>query len=189
MRHSYRCHFLHFLPFFTFGKSPLILLSFSTMFDLFASVVQEYWPVALLVIVVAFVAIDFFNHGLNRYPGPWLASITNWWRFFDVCGRRPETTHIKLHRQHGDVVRLGPNVLSFANAAAIKQIYGLNKGFVKVGSGENFEVKPTHEPTYSLASTQYRWPCLGANGCHHCSQRQMKHFMPIFVARSIPPFP
>jgi len=40
-------------------------------------------------------------------------------------------THIALHRKHGDVVRLGPNVLSFADPQAIKIIYGLNKGLVK----------------------------------------------------------
>lgn len=79
-----------------------------------------------------YLAANYFNHGLNKYPGPFLAAITNWWRFFDVYGRRPDITHIKLHRQHGDIVRLGPNALSFSNPQAIKQIYGLNKGFIKV---------------------------------------------------------
>ncbi|KAL9943425.1 hypothetical protein ACHAPW_007682 [Verticillium nonalfalfae] len=55
----------------------------------------------------------------------------NWWRFYDVWGQRPENTHIALHKKHGDVVRLGPNTLSFADPAALKTIYGLNKGFVK----------------------------------------------------------
>jgi len=36
-----------------------------------------------------------------------------------------------LHRQYGDIVRVGPNVLSSADPRAIKIIYGLNKGFVK----------------------------------------------------------
>lgn len=88
----------------------------------------------LLILLVGYLASNHFNHGLNRYPGPFLASLTDWWRFFDVYGRRPEVTHIKLHRKHGDVVRLGPNVLSFGNPAAVKQIYGLNRGFVKVSN-------------------------------------------------------
>lgn len=50
----------------------------------------------------------------------------------DVYRRRPEVTHISLHRKHGDIVRLGPNALSFADPKALKAIYGLNKGFVKV---------------------------------------------------------
>jgi hypothetical protein len=103
------------------------------MLDSIASVVLDHWPTTLLIIIFAFLASNYFKHGLNKYPGPFFASVTDWWRFFDVYGRRPELTQIALHRQHGDVVRLGPNVLSFADPAAIKQIYGLNRGFVKVG--------------------------------------------------------
>ena len=90
------------------------------------------WPLALSVLVVGYLLSNYFNHGLNKYPGPFLAKFTNWWRFLDVYGRRPDITHLKLHREHGDVVRLGPNSLSFANPRALKTIYGLNKGFTKV---------------------------------------------------------
>ena len=93
----------------------------------------RHWPIALAFIFVAYLASNYFNHGLNRYPGPTLAALTDWWRFFVVYGRRPDLTHLKLHRELGDVVRLGPNNLSFADPAAIKQIYGLNKGMTKSG--------------------------------------------------------
>lgn len=95
-------------------------------------VLLEHWLGVFLIISIAYLASNRFNHGLQKYPGPILASVTDWWRFMDVLGRRPDITQIKLHRQHGDVVRLGPNALSFANPKALKQIYGLNKGFVKV---------------------------------------------------------
>jgi hypothetical protein len=132
-RHSFKCPFLCHLIFLTPENLSSVLPLFSTMLDSFVSVVQRNWPATLLIIVTLFLASNYFTHGLNRYPGPLLATLTDWWRFFDVYGRRPEITHIKLHRQHGDVVRLGPNVLSFSDPAAIKQIYGLNRGFVKVG--------------------------------------------------------
>lgn len=74
-----------------------------------------------------------YKHGLHRYPGPFLASITDWWRLVDVYGRRSEVTHRALHKKYGDVVRLGPNTLSFSSPKALKTIYGLNKGFNKVG--------------------------------------------------------
>ncbi|KAK1852707.1 cytochrome p450 [Colletotrichum chrysophilum] len=82
-------------------------------------------------LVVAWLVKNHYNNGLNKYPGPFLASLTDWWRFFDVKGQRPEVTHQKLHEKYGNVVRLGPNTLSFADPAALKTIYGLNKGFVK----------------------------------------------------------
>ena len=92
----------------------------------------SHWPTVLVVAVAGWAATNYFNHGLNRFPGPTAAALTDWWRFFDVYGRRPDITHNKLHQRYGDIVRLGPNSLSFANPKAIKTIYGLNKGFHKV---------------------------------------------------------
>ena len=92
----------------------------------------HYWHLVLPVVLVAYLASNYFSRGLYKYPGPVLARFTDAWRFVDVWNRRPDITQVKLHRQHGDVVRLGPNALSFSDPAAIKTIYGLNKGFVKV---------------------------------------------------------
>lgn len=98
------------------------------------STLLRHWPAVLLVGFAAYLLSNYFNRGLNKYPGPVIASFTDWWRFWDVYKRRPEVTHIKLHEKHGDVVRLGPNVLSISDPKALKIIYGLNKGFTKVQS-------------------------------------------------------
>jgi len=99
------------------------------------SVVAAYWPIILVVSTSAWLLRNYFNKGLNKYPGSSLAGFTDWWRFYElVSTRKTEQTHIKLHEEHGDVVRLGPNVLSFADPKALKVIYGLNKGFTKVRS-------------------------------------------------------
>ncbi|KFY86813.1 hypothetical protein V500_07382 [Pseudogymnoascus sp. VKM F-4518 (FW-2643)] len=95
------------------------------------AVMARHWPSALAIVVIVHFTRNYYHHGLNQYPGPFLARITNWWRFWDVYKRRPEVTHIRLHKEHGDVVRLGPNYLSFADPKAVKDIYGLNKGFTK----------------------------------------------------------
>jgi len=92
----------------------------------------QYWPVVLGLALVGWLGKNYFSNGLNKYPGPALAGFTNWWRFFDVLGRQHQWTQLALHKKHGDIVRLGPNVLSFADPKALKEIYGLNKGFVKV---------------------------------------------------------
>ena len=104
------------------------------MLEAIVSFFVRHWIAAFLLAVPIWLAKNRFKHGLNHYPGPLLASLTDWWRFFDVLGRRPDITHNKLHKQYGDVVRLGPNCLSFADPKAIKTIYGLNKGFKKVRS-------------------------------------------------------
>lgn len=64
-------------------------------------------------------------YGLQRYDGPFLASLTNLWRVRDsyVNGRKRPTI-VQLHQKYGDVVRTGPNTLSFASPNAIADIYG-----------------------------------------------------------------
>jgi hypothetical protein len=116
----------------TYDIPSLYLIIVTMMAESITKVLFHHWPLILLFVSISYLLKNRFNRGLNKYPGPFLASLTNWWRFWDVYKRRPEVTHIKLHAKHGDVVRLGPNVLSFANPNALKTIYGLNKGFTKV---------------------------------------------------------
>lgn len=94
----------------------------------------RYWFPILVAAVLARLVRNRYHNGMNKYPGPFLASLTDWWRLWDVYCQRPELTHQRLHAKYGDVVRLGPNMLSFADPKALKAIYGLNKGFVKVSS-------------------------------------------------------
>lgn len=95
------------------------------------SFIAHFWLPITVSILVTWLARNRYHNGLNKYPGPFLASLTDLWRLWDVYGQRPEITHRKLHAKYGDIVRLGPNTLSFANPKALKSIYGLNKGFVK----------------------------------------------------------
>ncbi|KAK2774702.1 hypothetical protein FQN52_004231 [Onygenales sp. PD_12] len=91
----------------------------------------HFYPYILACLFLIYITSNYYNHGLNRIPGPFWAKFTDLWRFIDVYGRRPDITHIELHKKYGDVVRLGPNTLSFADPKALKAIYGLNKGYVK----------------------------------------------------------
>lgn len=93
--------------------------------------VLKYSYIIFPVLTITYFVSNKYRYGLNKYPGPWLAAYTDWWRFFDNVGQKSEKTFIDLHRKYGDIVRIGPNVLSFADPRALKTIYGLNKGFVK----------------------------------------------------------
>ena len=73
-----------------------------------------------------------YGNGLARVRGPVLAAYTDLWRLFVVWGRRPEQTHIALHERYGPVVRLGPKCVSISDPEAIKVIYAIKAGFVKV---------------------------------------------------------
>jgi len=117
--------------------------------SLLLTFVAEHWIPLTAVLTTAWLAKNYFCNGLNKYPGPKLAALTDWWRFWVVWGRRPEVVHLKLHEKHGDVVRLGPNSLSFANPEALKTIYGLNKGMTK---SDFYVVQQAVMKGHSLAS-------------------------------------
>ncbi|KAI1275593.1 cytochrome P450-like protein [Xylaria sp. FL0933] len=93
--------------------------------------IARYWALGVVLVTVAWLIRNRFHNGLNKYPGPFIASLTDLWRLYEVWGRQFEVTNRKLHDKYGDVVRLGPNTLSFADPKALKTIYGLNKGFIK----------------------------------------------------------
>lgn len=47
-------------------------------------------------------------HRLNRFPGPFLARLSNFYITKVVCRRHQEFIELeKLHKQYGDVVRIG----------------------------------------------------------------------------------
>ena len=138
-------------------------------------------------LLVAHLLHNKLYKGLNKYPGHPLAAYTNWWRFWDVSQRHPEVTHMNLHKKHGDIVRLGPNVLSFADPKAIKTIYGLNKGMTKVRTRFLIcsKVHVSHMMltcTHSQPSTPFNRPWPKASVCSLCSALDGRTTMPSLVA-------
>lgn len=102
-----------------------------------AVVIQPYlYLIYLLPICVIFLIIQAlrnkYSYGITQIEGPTLAAYTDLWRFWVVWSRRPEQVHISLHDKYGSLVRLGPNSVSVSDPEAIKIIYALNAGYVKV---------------------------------------------------------
>ena len=69
---------------------------------------------------------------LRHIAGPFLASLTNFTRMRWVTTKRAHLIHQQLHNKYGDVVRMGPNMVSIGNPSAISAIYPMRQGFVKV---------------------------------------------------------
>ncbi|RYO91873.1 hypothetical protein DL762_001953 [Monosporascus cannonballus] len=66
-------------------------------------ILVKYWFPILVFIIVARLVRNRYHNGLNKYPGPFLASLTDAWRLWDVYCRRPDITHQRLHAKYGDV--------------------------------------------------------------------------------------
>ncbi|KAH9872210.1 hypothetical protein IAQ61_005045 [Plenodomus lingam] len=75
--------------------------------------------------------LTYFRSPLKKIPGPLLAKFSNVWRFTNHYRQTHIETQRKLHEQHGDVVRLGPNMVSLADENLIKIIYNARGTFLK----------------------------------------------------------
>ncbi|CAG8957266.1 hypothetical protein HYFRA_00010688 [Hymenoscyphus fraxineus] len=93
----------------------------------------------MIVTVIQFLTVSVLSlavyrrwlHPLAAYPGPFLASISNVWKFYHYMKGNLHVVEQNLHHQYGPILRTGPNTLSFSDPAAFESIYGFNHGFEK----------------------------------------------------------
>lgn len=176
----------HHLVFFPL--CPFVFNMNNGLIETLLSNLARHWVLVLVSLVLGWLVKNRYHHGLNKYPGPFLASLTDWWRFVDVYGQRPEVTLQALHAKHGDIVRIGPNTLSFADPAVLKSIYGLNKGYIKVHAPFALVMNCTliHN---SLTFTSSNNPSSKATVLHPSSAPPTMISTPNSAEASIRPFP
>jgi cytochrome P450 len=77
------------------------------------------------VLSVSRIIYNVWLHPLSKYPGPIAAKASDWWKVYIELWKKESMTNVltRLHRQYGDVVRLAPNELHFANPKAYHDIY------------------------------------------------------------------
>jgi hypothetical protein len=104
-----------------------------SFFDLAIKMIQNILAILkahpFVICCAALIIYPFFNRygrGLSRFNGPFLASFTSLWGMWSIWATADRPPYVDLHRQYGDVVRLSPNKLSFAQPEAIRDIYGPN---------------------------------------------------------------
>ncbi len=81
---------------------------------------------------------------LRQFPGPLLARLSNAWLIaVTFSGRRAFIIH-SLHQRYGPVVRIAPNELCFASAAAAHDIYiGVDDDAAAAAAGTEAETQST----------------------------------------------
>ncbi|KAK1813004.1 hypothetical protein LTR12_012603 [Friedmanniomyces endolithicus] len=84
-----------------------------------------------LVFLVIVYQVTWTFASLKDVPGPFLAKFTNLWRLLVVWRRDSHDTYLRLHKQYGDLLRIGPNCVSISKPDMVPIIYGINKGYVK----------------------------------------------------------
>ena len=73
-----------------------------------------------------------FAYGLWDLPGPALAKISDLWRLIEAWKGHEELVLQELHREHGSLVQIGPNIVSITDPDAIETIYGIKADLPKV---------------------------------------------------------
>lgn len=79
--------------------------------------------IIIIFLSLFYVLYQRFLHPLSRYPGPFLASLTDLYKVYLLYTGRLPALLLQLHEKHGDVIRIGPDELTFSNAAALLDIY------------------------------------------------------------------
>lgn len=82
----------------------------------------------------------------------------------------PISLIFELHQLHGDVDRLGLNYLTFADPAALKDIYGRKSRVTKLGYQDKSFIAKIVLMIYSLLFIQFNKQWQVAKGCHLFSQ-------------------
>ncbi|KAF2638795.1 cytochrome P450 [Massarina eburnea CBS 473.64] len=94
-------------------------------------------------VLLAHQIFSYLRSPLRKLPGPRIAKFTNLWRLKTHYDRTHVETQIDLHAKYGDVVQLGPNVVSVANPNMIKTIYSTRGTFPK---SEFYSVNDAMQP-------------------------------------------
>ncbi|RLL97903.1 hypothetical protein CFD26_105311 [Aspergillus turcosus] len=112
------------------------------------------WLVAGIVAVIAFHLTRTWWR-LRHIPGPFLASFTNLYRMSWVPTTRAHLILQDVHRKYGEVVRIGPNMVSFSNPEAIptSDFYVTLRPYTRSGGALHAVFNTTEEPILKQIKT------------------------------------
>lgn len=90
----------------------------------------DYLATVFTLILVYLVRTRYHN-GLNKIPGPFLASITSLWKWDVVRREKMPFVNTELHEKYGPLVRIGPNHISASSTESIQVVHRSKSGFTK----------------------------------------------------------
>lgn len=141
------------------------------------------------ILAACFVFVGFlllhqrYGAGLQKIPGPIIASFTDLWRFFVVWSSEMPQQSLRLHRKHGPLVRLGPRYVSASSREAIHAVYRAGTGFQKV-SQASLETHQLPRASWLIRSSSPKSmaccnPAWRDRTCTICFRLKIRPFMPI----------
>lgn len=89
------------------------------------------YPGMAIIFVLALLVAQYYN-GLSHIPGPRSAKFSNFWKIHAAWKGEMPKCNIALHRKYGPLVRMGPNMISVDDPAALSVIYSFKPIWKKV---------------------------------------------------------
>ena len=97
------------------------------LYDLFSHDPAYALALGALLSYLALVAIyRLAISPLHSVPGPWYASVSEFWLFTHVLRLRRCRAIDTLLRKYGPIVRVAPNKVIFLDAPTMKVVYGVS---------------------------------------------------------------
>ncbi|KAG5970480.1 hypothetical protein E4U55_001665 [Claviceps digitariae] len=86
---------------------------------------------AVALYTLGLIVYRLFFHPLAKYPGPFLAKMTDGYQLYHAYKGDRHLEFWRMHQRYGKVVRFGPNSVSFNSSQALKDIYGFRSNVRK----------------------------------------------------------
>ncbi|KAK2602625.1 hypothetical protein N8I77_009141 [Diaporthe amygdali] len=137
---------------------------------------------SLIGYLLSHVIYNVFFHPLRKFPGPfWMKASRISYCYRLVTGRLPFDV-LELHRQYGEVVRIAPNELVFANAQAWKDIMGhRGPGEPEMMKAPQMYKNLKNQPTTVITAGREEHGRLRRQLAHGFSDRSMREQQPIII--------
>jgi hypothetical protein len=88
-------------------------------------------PASIALLALSYIIYQRYLSPLHALPGPFFASLSTLWLAYAYYRGDWHIVSRRIHARYGPIVRVGPSVVSVAEPAAIKTIYGVGTKFFK----------------------------------------------------------
>lgn len=105
--------------------------------------------VASSLYIFAITIHRLYFHPLAKYPGPFLAKLTDLYSTYHAWKGDRHLEFWRCHEKYGPIVRFGPNSLSFNSNTALKDVYGHK---ANVRKSDFYSAFPATKDAYSTHS-------------------------------------
>ena len=102
-----------------------------------------------LLYLSSVVIYRLYFHPLAKYPGPLLARLTDLHQGYHAWKGDRHLEFWRCHERYGDIVRFGPNSLSFNTSTTLKAIYGAKSNVRKGDAYTVFPIKKGAVSTFT----------------------------------------